>query len=69
MTGRIKRYTCKPLDPIAESEGDKHSYGFRLYRGAADANKYIFTILSHKGSAQWILEGDIKSCFDEINHM
>ena len=56
------------LDPIAESKADKHSYGFRLYRGAADANKYIFTVLSHKGSAQWILEGDIKSCFDEINH-
>ena len=27
-----------------------------------------FTQLSRKASAQWILEGDIKGCFDNISH-
>lgn len=56
------------LDPIAETTADTHSYGFRLHRGAADANKYIFILLAQKDSAKWVLEGDIRSCFDEINH-
>jgi RNA-directed DNA polymerase len=56
------------LDPIAETNADKHSYGFRLERGAHDAIGYIFHTLRRKGAPQWILEGDIKSCFDEINH-
>ncbi len=56
------------LDPIAETGADEHSYGFRLERGAHDAIGYVFHILRRKGAPQWILEGDIKSCFDEINH-
>ena len=56
------------LDPIAETYADQHSYGFRFKRGCHDAIGYIFKILMRKGSPQWILEGDIKSCFDEINH-
>lgn len=56
------------LDPVAETRADQHSYGFRLERGAHDAIGYIFHILRRKGAAQWILEGDIKSCFDTINH-
>lgn len=56
------------LDPIAETYADPHSFGFRSERGCHDAIGYIFKILVRKGSPQWILEGDIKSCFDEINH-
>lgn len=56
------------LDPIAETTAGSHSYGFRINRGAADAIKYIFILLAKKNSAQWILEGDIRSCFDEISH-
>jgi RNA-directed DNA polymerase len=56
------------LDPIAETYADEHSYGFRLKRGAHDAIGYVFHILRRKGSPHWILEGDIKSCFDTINH-
>jgi RNA-directed DNA polymerase len=56
------------LDPIAETRADKHSYGFRNKRSAQDAIGYIYLILKQKGSPQWILEADIKSCFDEINH-
>jgi RNA-directed DNA polymerase len=27
-----------------------------------------FTVLSHQHSASWILEGDIRACFDGISH-
>src|SRR5258708_9021899 len=56
------------LDPIAEVMGDSNSYGFRSARSPADAIEQCFTDLSRKNSAQWILEGDIKSCFDKISH-
>ena len=56
------------LDPIAETEADEHSYGFRAKRGAHDAIGYVHHILRRKGSPQWILEADIKSCFDKISH-
>lgn len=56
------------LEPIAETLGDKFSYGFRKFRSCRDAIKYIYTCLSKKNSATWILEADITGCFDNINH-
>ncbi|MCI0563929.1 MAG: reverse transcriptase domain-containing protein [Nitrososphaera sp.] len=56
------------LDPIAETTGDPNSYGFRKERSTADAIMQCFIVLSQKNAAQWILEGDIRSCFDEISH-
>jgi len=56
------------LDPIAECQADPNSYGFRPERSTADAIEQCHKILSTKGGAEWILEGDIKSCFDEISH-
>jgi RNA-directed DNA polymerase len=52
------------LDPIAETTADPHSYGFRKMRSVADAIEQCFILLSRSASAQYILEGDIKSCFD-----
>ena len=56
------------LEPVAETTADKNSYGFRPKRSAADAIARCFVCLSSKASAQWVLEGDIKACFDEIDH-
>jgi RNA-directed DNA polymerase len=56
------------LNPIAETTGDHHSYGFRPERSTADAIEQCFNVLSHSYSAQWVLEGDIKACFDGISH-
>ncbi|MEO5358538.1 MAG: reverse transcriptase domain-containing protein [Nitrospirae bacterium YQR-1] len=56
------------LDPIAECKADRNSYGFRPKRSVADAIQQCHTVLSKSNSAQWILEGDIKGCFDNINH-
>lgn len=55
------------LDPIAETKTDPNSYGFRRERSPADALAQCHTVLSHKGAAEYILEGDIKSCFDKIS--
>jgi RNA-directed DNA polymerase len=52
------------LDPIAETTGDPNSYGFRRERSTADAIEQCFTVLAQRHRAQWILEGDIKACFD-----
>ncbi len=56
------------LDPVAESTADPNSYGFRKERSTQDAMEQCFLALGKPGSARWILEGDIKSCFDKINH-
>lgn len=56
------------LDPIAETTGDPNSYGFRPHRCTADAIEQCRLLLSRKTSARWVLEADIKSCFDEISH-
>lgn len=56
------------LDPVAETIGDPNSYGFRKGRSAADAIGQLFLMVSRKNAAQWILEGDIKACFDELSH-
>ena len=56
------------LDPIAETEADPNSYGFRKERSTADAISQCHTVLSNKKSAEWIMEGDIRSCFDKISH-
>jgi len=56
------------LEPIAETTGDPNSYGFRKNRSAADAIEQLFTSLARKNSAQWILEGNIKACFDMLCH-
>ena len=56
------------LEPVAETQADPHSYGFRRNRGTQDAIARVFNILSQKASASWILEGDIKGCFDNFGH-
>ncbi len=56
------------LDPIAETTADPNSYGFRKSRSTADAIEQCFNTLARKDKAQWILEGDIRSCYDQISH-
>ncbi|EFA4536718.1 group II intron reverse transcriptase/maturase [Escherichia coli] len=56
------------LEPIAETTADPNSYGFRSARSTADAIEQCFKALSHTDCAEWILEADIRSCFDEISH-
>ncbi|AZT44289.1 group II intron reverse transcriptase/maturase [Salmonella enterica] len=56
------------LEPVAEVTADKRSFGFRSERSTADAIAQCFCVLAQKTSAEWILEGDIRGCFDNISH-
>jgi RNA-directed DNA polymerase len=56
------------LDPIEETLADHHSYGFRLGRCCADALEQCHNILGGPHGARWVLEGDVKSCYDRISH-
>ena len=56
------------LEPIAEATGDKTSFGFRKFRCTHDACEQVFHYLCREKSPVWILEGDIKGCFDNISH-
>ena len=56
------------LDPVSETTADEKSFGFRRGRSAQDACEYILTALSRRTSPEWVLEGDIKGCFDHISH-
>jgi len=53
-------------DPLAfKGVGDR---SFRPRRSTADAIEQCFNMLAKRDSAQWILEGDIRGCFDNISH-
>jgi RNA-directed DNA polymerase len=54
------------LEPIFEADFKPCSYGFRPRRRAQDAIEEIFFYTTHY--YEWVLEGDIKACFDEISH-
>ena len=56
------------LEPIAEVVADKNSYGFRPKRSTQDAMKQVWLCTSKKNGGEWILEADIKGCFDNISH-
>ena len=56
------------LDPLAETTADRNSYGFRTGRSTADAIQQCHNVLARQRSPRWVLEGDIKACFDRISH-
>ncbi|MCC6226430.1 MAG: group II intron reverse transcriptase/maturase [Microthrixaceae bacterium] len=54
------------LEPIFEADFRPCSHGFRPGRRAHDAIAEIRHLTSVR--YEWVLEGDIKACFDEIDH-
>lgn len=56
------------VDPVGETVADPNSYGFRPRRSCADAIEQCFCALKLSTSPQWILDADIKGCFDNISH-
>jgi RNA-directed DNA polymerase len=55
------------LEPIFEADFKPVSYGFRPKRRAQDAIAEVHYLASR--SYEWVLEGDITACFDEISHV
>lgn len=56
------------LEPIFESDFNQNSFGFRPNRCTMDAIKCILWNTNEKKKLFWIIEGDISSYFDTINH-
>lgn len=56
------------LEPIFEADFKPCSYGFRPKRRAQDAIAEIHHLASPSRDYHWVFEGDIKACFDEIDH-
>ena len=54
------------LEPIFEADFHPCSYGFRPKRRAHDAIAEARLLASR--SYEWVVEGDITACFDEISH-
>ncbi|MCG5514471.1 reverse transcriptase domain-containing protein, partial [Ectothiorhodospira shaposhnikovii] len=56
------------LEPVAETTADPNSYGFRPERSTADAIVQCRNALGRSHSPEWVLDADIKGCFDNISH-
>lgn len=56
------------IEPITEYHASGNSYGFRPKRNGHDAIDHLFKKLARRRSHQWVIEGDIKGCFDNIAH-
>ena len=67
ITDRVVQASLKlVLEPIFEADFDPCSYGFRPNRRAHDA---VAEVRHYTTSGyEWIVEGDITACFDEISH-
>ena len=69
ITDRIVQEALRMiLEPIYEADFSRHSYGFRPNRCTMDAIGYIGLRLTNPPHYGWVIEGDIKSYFDSINH-
>jgi len=67
ITDRVVQASLKlVLEPVFEADFLPCSYGFRPNRRAHDAVAEVRLLTSKK--YEWIVEGDIKACFDEISH-
>ncbi len=53
-------------EPSFEASFEPNSYGFRPAHSCHDAISDIFNSLNKK--QKWVLDADIKGCFDNINH-
>ena len=55
------------LEPIYEAKFHNHSYGFRPFRSTHHAVIRVQSLISLHGY-NWVIEGDIRKCFDRIDH-
>lgn len=64
----MQALTKLALEPEWESRFEANSYGFRAGRSAMDAIDALHKTLCQKGASEWILDADIKACFDTLDH-
>lgn len=63
----IQAIVKNALEPQWEAKFDPKSFGFRPKRSAHDAMVNIWRFLN-SGKKTWVLDADIKGCFNEISH-
>ncbi|HEX9538931.1 MAG TPA: reverse transcriptase domain-containing protein [Streptosporangiaceae bacterium] len=69
VTDRVVQASLKlVLEPIFEADFLPCSYGFRPGRRAHDAVAEVRHFALRPRCYEWVVEGDIKACFDEISH-
>ena len=69
VTDRVVQASLKlVLEPIFEADFYPCSYGFRPKRRAHDAVAEVRYLATRPRCYEWVVEGDIKACFDEIDH-
>jgi len=68
MDRAIEALVKNALEPFWEAKFEDSSYGFRPGRQQHDALQRIFLLCHSRGGRQWVLDADIKGCFDNINH-
>jgi RNA-directed DNA polymerase len=56
------------LEPVFEAGFYSSSYGYRPGRRAQDAIAEIHHLSSRPSNYEWVIEGDIKACFDNVDH-
>jgi RNA-directed DNA polymerase len=67
VTDRVVQASVKlVLEPIFEADFLPCSYGFRPKRRAHDAVAEVRYLTAR--TYEWVVEGDIEACFDEISH-
>lgn len=67
ITDRVVQASLKlVLEPVFEADFLPCSYGFRPGRRVHDAVAEVHHFTSR--TYEWVVEGDIKACFDEISH-
>jgi RNA-directed DNA polymerase len=57
------------LEPIFEAGFYTSSYGYRPKRRAQDAIAEIYHFAIPHSGYEWIVEGDIRGCFDNVDHI
>jgi retron-type reverse transcriptase len=56
------------IEPIYEADFLDCSHGFRPNRCTMDAIKVCYQLINPHQKYYWVIEGDIKGCFDNIDH-
>ena len=66
---RAKQMLVKmALEPAWEAKFERNSYGFRPGRNCHDAIEAIFNSIRTIKEPKWIIDADLKGCYDNISH-
>ena len=66
---RVVQMTLKMLlEPVYEADFLNCSYGFRPGRRTMDGIVPIWRYANSQSKHFWVVEGDIRACFDQVNH-